>query len=205
MSITKSIVDFALLGAEWVMWALVLCSVLSIAIMIERIFYFKRNKGNVADLKKNIDQAFSSGDQPKLNSGSIPSRVAASGLQNLSLGPKAVDEAMQGELQAAKIDFSKRLVILGTLGNNAPFIGLFGTVLGIISAFHRLKANPTGGIDLVMGAVAEALAATAVGIAVAIPAVIAYNLLGRWVRTEISKAETVSHTILSQVHGKDKS
>ncbi|TMQ10805.1 MAG: MotA/TolQ/ExbB proton channel family protein [Deltaproteobacteria bacterium] len=74
------------------------------------------------------------------------------------------------------------LVFLGTLGNNAPFVGLFGTVLGIIVAFRELSsaaasvAGGTGNMNNVMSGIAEALVSTAVGILVAVPAVIFFNI-----------------------------
>ena len=79
---------------------------------------------------------------------------------------------MESLIIQEKHKMDKGLVILGTLGNNAPFIGLFGTVIGIIKAFHDLAQNPEGGPSVVMAGVSEALVATAVGILVAIPAVI---------------------------------
>jgi biopolymer transport protein ExbB len=77
----------------------------------------------------------------------------------------------------------KRLTILATLGNNAPFIGLFGTVLGVIKAFHDLHVQQGSGIKVVMGGVSEALVATAMGLLVAIPAVIAYNAFSKTLHT----------------------
>src|SRR5437667_2979583 len=76
------------------------------------------------------------------------------------------------------------LLFLGTLGNNAPFIGLFGTVLGIVHSFRELGAaqpgaGGTGNMDNVMNGIAEALISTAIGILVAIPAVVAYNIFSK--------------------------
>jgi biopolymer transport protein ExbB len=77
----------------------------------------------------------------------------------------------------------KRLTVLATLGNNAPFIGLFGTVLGVIKAFHDLNLQQGSGIKVVMGGISEALVATAMGLLVAIPAVIAYNAFSKTLQT----------------------
>jgi len=77
----------------------------------------------------------------------------------------------------------KRLTVLATLGNNAPFIGLFGTVLGVIKAFHDLHVQQGSGIKVVMGGISEALVATAMGLLVAIPAVIAYNAFSKTLQT----------------------
>lgn len=83
----------------------------------------------------------------------------------------------------------KRLTVLATLGNNAPFIGLFGTVLGVIKAFNDLHFKDGAGIKVVMGGISEALVATAMGLLVAIPAVIAYNFFSRTLNTYLLMRE----------------
>tara|TARA_B100001094_G_C17447680_1_gene446718 strand:- start:80 stop:448 length:369 start_codon:yes stop_codon:yes gene_type:complete len=106
-------------------------------------------------------------------------------------GTTAMTEGMQGYLTGERQILDKGLVILGTLGNNAPFIGLFGTVIGIIQAFSDLAANPAGGASVVMGSVSEALIATAVGLLVAIPAVVSFNLFQRVVKRRITNGEAI--------------
>ena len=104
---------------------------------------------------------------------------------------------MTGYLVGTRQHLDKGLVVLGTLGNNAPFIGLFGTVIGIIKAFHDLSVNPQGGPSVVMAGISEALIATAVGLMVAIPAVIAFNGLQRMIKRRVANAETIMRLILS--------
>ena len=104
---------------------------------------------------------------------------------------------MSGYMIGHRQKLDQGLMILGTLGNNAPFIGLFGTVLGIIIAFRELALNPQGGASVVMRGISEALIATAVGLIVAIPAVIAYNIFQRLVKRHLSNAEAVSKLLLS--------
>ena len=82
-------------------------------------------------------------------------------------------------------------------GNNAPFIGLFGTVLGIIKAFSDLSRNQTGGAEVVMAGISEALVATAVGLLVAIPAVVAFNTLQGKIRRAMGRVDAMAHLILS--------
>jgi len=91
----------------------------------------------------------------------------------------------------------RRLSILGTLGNNAPFIGLFGTVLGIIRAFHDLSLDVKGGASVVMTGISEALIATAAGLFVAIPAVIAYNYFQRRTARAIAQAQAAADTLIA--------
>ncbi|HXU02873.1 MAG TPA: MotA/TolQ/ExbB proton channel family protein, partial [Polyangia bacterium] len=96
-----------------------------------------------------------------------------------------------------RLEMEKNLGVLGTLGNNAPFIGLFGTVLGIIKAFADLSRNQGGGAAAVMSGISEALVATAVGLMVAIPAVIAFNFFQAKVRKTIGRIDAVAHMVLA--------
>jgi biopolymer transport protein ExbB len=97
------------------------------------------------------------------------------------------------------------LSFLATVGSNAPFIGLFGTVLGIIQAFHDLAANTSEASEAVMAGISEALVATAVGLLVAIPAVVLYNFFTRWVKGRLARSESLADLVMSQLesdHGK---
>jgi biopolymer transport protein ExbB len=95
----------------------------------------------------------------------------------------------------------RNLAFLGTLGNNAPFIGLFGTVLGIIRAFHELSGNQAGGVAVVMAGISDALVATAVGLLVAIPAVVGFNYFNRRVRQSLANVDALAHVVLAQLKG----
>jgi biopolymer transport protein ExbB len=108
-----------------------------------------------------------------------------------------MDQSMTGFLFGEKQKLDHGLVILGTLGSNAPFIGLFGTVIGIIQAFSDLASNPAGGPSVVMAGISEALIATAVGLIVAIPAVIAFNGFQRVVRRKLSNAEALKGLVIA--------
>ena len=96
-----------------------------------------------------------------------------------------------------RTELERNLGVLGTLGNNAPFIGLFGTVLGIIKAFADLARNQAGGAGAVMSGISEALVATGVGLMVAIPAVIAFNFFQGKVRKAMARVDTVAHLLLA--------
>ncbi len=105
-----------------------------------------------------------------------------------------------------KLRLERNLAILGTLGNNTPFIGLFGTVLGIIKASHDLTASQAGGgaaATAVMSGVFEALVATAVGLLVAIPAVVGYNFFQRRVRATVANIDSLAHLVLAQLRGEE--
>jgi len=116
----------------------------------------------------------------------------------------AVEEAMSGASALQRMRLERRLGFLGTLGSNAPFVGLLGTVIGIVQAFEQLQvagaANGSGGaMNNVMGAIAEALVATAIGLVVAIPAVAAFNAFQRRIKRVLGNAEALRHIVLSYV------
>jgi len=103
-------------------------------------------------------------------------------IERLIVIPKIEKNMMSYDPLTLKLSLEKRLGILATFGNNAPFIGLFGTVLGIIKAFHDLGISKEFGVRVVMTGISEALVATAMGLFVAIPSVIAYNYFVRRVK-----------------------
>ena len=116
---------------------------------------------------------------------------------------------MRGAAALQKMKLEQRLAFLGTLGNNAPFIGLFGTVIGIVQAFDALGKQGMGSATAataaaptaVMSSIAEALVATAVGLAVAIPAVAAYNFYQRHTRAVLGKTEALTNVLLAHLSG----
>src|SRR5207248_5464747 len=104
-------------------------------------------------------------------------RILTEALESYEDGADAVEQILAKSVRLTRNEFEAGLLFLGTLGNNAPFIGLFGTVLGIVTAFRELGGNQMGAaMGNVMSGIAEALLATAVGILVALPAVIYYNV-----------------------------
>ena len=125
--------------------------------------------------------------------------VAAAGIAALPRGADAVSETMASAKARRRVELERHLGILGTLGNNAPFIGLFGTVLGIIKAFSDLARNQASGAGAVMSGISEALVATAIGLLVAIPAVIAFNIFQGRVRKAMAEIDAIAHQVLSTI------
>jgi biopolymer transport protein ExbB/TolQ len=196
------------LGATWVMWVLVGLSWLSIAVVIERAIYFAL-RGSSAALPSAIATALGRGDRAAATRLCTGKRfgqvVGAAGLAAAGRGPRAVGEALAGARVRERMSAERFLVVLGTLGNNAPFIGLFGTVLGIIKAFSDLGRSQAGGAAVVMRGISEALVATAIGLLVAIPAVVAYNWFMRLVRAQVARADEIAHAILAHVEAGETS
>jgi biopolymer transport protein ExbB len=110
---------------------------------------------------------------------------------------------MTSRLVLERSALEKHLIILGSLGNNAPFIGLFGTVLGIITAFNDLAVSGQSGVSAVMAGISSALVATALGIFVAVPAVIANNAFHTRLKRLTTNAQSLIH--LAQVYLRDES
>ena len=195
------------LGAEWVLWLLIGLSVASVAVMVERGWHFVRRRVDVDALARLLSRALADGDLGRageLVQGGIAleTRVVVDGLSELQrgAGPRGLEEAMGRAVARERRSYERALWFLGTLGNNAPFIGLFGTVLGIIKAFADLALDVKGGAGVVMAGISEALVATAVGLLVALPAVVAFNLFQKRVRATITNAEVLTRTLLVHVH-----
>lgn len=121
-------------------------------------------------------------------------------LQTASNDPAQVDRAVKSYLSLQRSRLEEGLTILATLGSNAPFIGLFGTVLGIIQSFGALGAHQTDAADIMVG-ISEALVATALGLFVAIPAVVAFNVFSKKLKNIIVTSEALKDLYLSRTRG----
>lgn len=216
---------FAMLGAEWVMWLLVALSVASVAIMFERGYYYRSLSDDLDKLGEELRALLRKGDRDGARarlerSASPAAAVALAGLAEADLGLRSAEEAMAGAQVRVRLNLERNLAFLGTVGNNAPFVGLFGTVIGIIQAFDSLRAAEVaareaarraatggvgaaaaGGLDTgaVMGTLAEALVATAIGLLVAIPAVAAFNFFQRKVKSIVASTDTITHVVTASL------
>ncbi len=202
MHITEHLLTFTLFGSAWVLWLLVFLSILSVAVMVERGVAMSGRLRGFDSVCEKMHQALISSDikaaRALLGDGRSPeARVALVGLDELPRGSTAAVEAMSSARARERLAMENHLGILGTLGNNAPFIGLFGTVLGIIKAFADLAKNQGGGAAVVMAGIAEALVATAVGLLVALPAVVAFNIFQGRIRRTMGRIDTLAHLILT--------
>ena len=206
--LTTKLLSFTLFGAEWILWLLVVLSVLSVALMIERLVFFLGHRLAGADelAVKILKGDLASAQAVAGSQSGLQAAVVREGLANVALGPGAVEEIIASTVARERKRYERGLAFLGTLGNNAPFIGLFGTVLGIIRAFHDLAASngmagkaQAAGASTVMSGISEALVATAVGLFVALPAVVAFNSYNRWLRSITSSATELGHAIVAHL------
>jgi biopolymer transport protein ExbB len=203
-------------GAAWVMWLLLALSIISVAIMLERGWFFYSLRDDLAGLSRSLGEYLRRGEVAEAkrlleNSPSAEAAVVVAGLVEADRGPQAAEEAMAGAAALQRMKLEKRLSYLGTLGNNAPFVGLLGTVIGIVQAFDELgkaaKVQAVQGASVaatlapqaVMTSIAEALVATAIGLLVAIPAVAAYNTFQRLTRSTLANTEVLSRILLAHL------
>jgi biopolymer transport protein ExbB len=206
MDLTKIMLNLAIGGGSWVLALLIILSLASVAVMLERALVFRRGrfpeKGFIARIKPQLEKgAWSEAAKECAAASGFEPEVLLAGLHQVQRGSKAAAEAMEGERIRLGQLLEKRLGFLGTLGANAPFIGLFGTVLGIIHAFKDLALTEGGGGPAVMAGIAEALVATAVGLLVAIPAVMAYNFFHRRLHTIVERSQRLSRLLLTYLPG----
>ena len=204
-------------GATWVMELMILLSVASVTIMLERGWFYYSIRDDIPTLAQTLRDKLRSDDLSGAlglleKSPSAEAAVVVAGLREADRGPKAADKAMRGAAALQRMKLERRLAFLGTLGNNAPFIGLFGTVIGVVQAFEQLGKQGMGNAQAasaaapqaVMSSIAEALVATAVGLAVAIPAVAAYNFYQRHTRAVMGNTDALSNVLLAHLCGEEK-
>lgn len=182
--LTRQLLELAAVGGEWVLYGLIILSVVGVGITIERAVFFARHGCKMNVLVPKIMPLLAKGNMAAVvkalkADGSEEARMALNVLEWRDSGRDALGRMMDAALLERRPVLERGTMFLGTVGNNAPFIGLFGTVLGVVQAFRQLGENAGGSMDGVMNSIGEALVATAVGIMVAIPAVIAFNVLSR--------------------------
>jgi biopolymer transport protein ExbB/TolQ len=207
VGVTDYFLDFARLGADWVMILLIALSIVSVGVMIDRFLWFRGRDTDTDRFMRELRGGFERGELDRLvakykDDQAVPVRVALRGLEEKDRGPDAAAEAMHAERVRWRRAGDANLIVLGTLGNNVPFVGLFGTVLGVIKAFDKLTGHATDAEAQVVEELAKALTATAVGLMVAIPAVVAFNYFSRRLRVALAGADECAHGVLAMIYGK---
>jgi biopolymer transport protein ExbB/TolQ len=201
--IIEKLLKVALLGSAWVMYLMIALSVFSIGAMVERWWFFAKRSADADAIEEELLKFLELGDHDgarqlleKAKPRSFEAEALGPALRYLSAGPEAFSDCVEGELIKVRQELERGSNLLGTLGNNAPFIGLLGTVIGVIIAFQRLgQSQGANSMNAVMGGIAEALVSTAVGLFVALPAVVAYNLIQK----KIGDIESNTTSIEKQV------
>ena len=203
------------LKASWVMWILLALSVVDLVIIVERVAFLRSVRVDVPKLAAELDALLRGGRvrealERMKASKSAEGAVVVAGLRHADLGPASAEKAMQGAQALQRVRLERGLAVLGTVGNNAPFLGLLGTVIGIIEAFDILgrptdvaaaaaQAASALAPQAIMSSIAEALVATAVGLFVAIPAVAAFNWFQRRIQTVQANTEALGNVVLAHL------
>ncbi len=171
-----------------------ICSILVIAITLERWWTFSRVKQLTSDVLNKVNNLIIAGNNTEaaklLDEINSPfARILQSPLSMNAKKSAAISDCMTMACDDEVANLAAPLWLLGTIGNIAPFIGLFGTVLGIMRAFHEIRNQASAGANAVSGGVAEALIATALGLGIGMVAVIANNWCTSWVERFRMKLE----------------
>jgi biopolymer transport protein ExbB/TolQ len=207
-SIVRALLGLPIFHSEWVLWLLLGLSVLSIAVMLERWLFYRRRSIDVEAVQHAFSKALDEGDfeaaaKTLSAHNALETRVVLAGLKAYDKGPESVEDLIAGALGRERAEYERRLGFLATLASNAPYIGLFGTVLGIVRSFRDLAANMTEASSAVMAGIAEALIATAVGLVVAIPAVVAFNIFKARVLRAVTDCHALARVLLAQLKATD--
>ncbi len=204
-------VEFNWIGAltdSPILMVLVLCSVVTLGFALERVFYFRKRKGNadgtlaqvlVAIRENRISEAILHCNNNQHPMGT----VAASTIEGYQKAPRETEEIMQVALSQQKLLLERNTGMLGTMAAIAPLIGLLGTVWGIMRAFHAMSAAGAGAPSVVAAGVAEALVTTAAGLIIAVPAVMLYNHFNRRLNTMLTVAENHTRSVCVALREKD--
>jgi len=207
--LTQRFLQLNLLGAEWIMWLLVGLSAVGVAISMDRVFLYWRTREGFArlqaELQERLRQRDLDGALKLTGRDSLVRNVLRAGLESMKRGERhaeSVEQEMLSALASERARYDGRVAWLTTIANIAPLIGLLGTIIGIVSAFYGLGQSTTAqatGNTQVMTSIAEALVATAIGILVAVPGVVTYNLLRAHMATRLRQAEALMREVLANV------
>jgi biopolymer transport protein ExbB/TolQ len=207
-SLVSVLLSLPIFRAEWVLWVLIALSIASVAVMVERVLFYRKHAIDTPAVRRKLNELLAAGDlqgAADYLSGfdSLETNTVLFGLRDYARGPEAVEDLLAAAARKESARYEQRLDFLATVASNAPFVGLFGTVLGIIRAFKDLSGNMAEASSAVMGGIAESLVATAVGLLVAIPAVVAFNMLKSKVKHIADDANLLTATLLASLKSTD--
>lgn len=200
-NIVDAFMQSSLLQAEWVLYFLLVIFVACIVVMAVKFAWFGINRMRARKLQGRVGVLLADGDVASFKSDvedmdGAEAWVLRHALRYADAGTEVVEKQMDVALASRKARMEQGIVFLGTVGSNAPFVGLFGTVLGVIRAFRDLSLETDQGAAAVMAGISEALVATAVGLMVAIPAVVAFNYLTRQVKSVLTNSSALNEQVL---------
>jgi biopolymer transport protein ExbB len=207
-SLVHVLLGLPVFRSEWVLYLLLGLSLVSVGVMLERWLFYRRRRIQIDAVRDALALSLERGDLEAAarmlgKHDALETNVVLVGLRAYHKGPEAVEDLMAGALGRERARYERRLSFLATLASNAPYIGLFGTVLGIVRSFRDLAANMAEASSAVMAGIAEALVATAIGLLVAIPAVIAFNAFKGRVKQAVTDCQLLARLLLAQLKSVD--
>jgi biopolymer transport protein ExbB len=202
MALIERFNSLVALGASWVLWLLIALSLVGMSIIVERAICFFSTREDVPALQEELEALLTDGNLQAVEnrlqeSASFEARVVASVLR--APARDAANDRLDAESTRVRIDMERHLAFLGTVGSNAPFVGLLGTVIGIVGAFNQLDVSGGQLSSGLRARIGEALVATAVGIFVALPAVAAFNTFQRIVRARVASGEALARDVVARL------
>jgi biopolymer transport protein ExbB len=202
--LVQTLLGLPVFRSEWVLYLLLGLSLISVAVMVERWFFYRLHRVDAGRLRVDLTKLLEAGDfhgaaKVLQQHDTLPTNIVLVGLKAYEKGPESVEDLISGALGQEKSRYERRLNFLATLASNAPYVGLFGTVLGIVRSFRDLAANMADASSAVMAGIAESLIATAVGLLVAIPAVVAFNVFKGKVKDAVVDGQMLSRVLLAQL------
>lgn len=201
--LSEKIFAFASVADQVVLWILIVLSILSIGMILERFFALRKVSADSGRVRTRVRAALQSNSVDDVeaiakDTETLEGRAAGYALKHMKdNGSKGLEEIFNSFSLTERPELEKFLGFLATVGSNAPYIGLLGTVLGIMKAFNDLAQASEAGQQTVMAGISVALIATAAGLFVAIPAVIAYNYYSKKVRAVMQSLESVKELCLA--------
>ena len=196
----KTLLQILSMGG-FTMYLLLFCSVLSLGVILDRVASFwKKSRVKRPAFMDKIKGELRQKDLARAveicrDTEAPFAKVVLAGLEKAGRSEKLVNGVMERQITVEAGKLERLTSIVATIGNIAVYIGLFGTVLGIIRAFNDISLAGTGGMDVVIGGVAEALITTATGLAVAVPSVVLYNYLSRRIERFVNDMELAASEI----------
>ncbi len=209
--LTEKIFAIAQNGASFILYILLILSVVSVAIILERFFTLRTYRNQSIKNKDKALEALKANEYKEIediskDKDTLEGQALAYAFRYAKdNGPAGIQEVINGYALLQKSKLEKHLNFLATLGSNAPFIGLLGTVLGIMKAFNDLGLNQgvsQANAASIMTGIGEALVSTAVGLFVAIPAVVAYNSFQKQVKSIMQNFEGLKELCLASAKRK---